>query len=357
MEPVTHFLTGACLGRSGFNRKTAYATLAMVLAAEAADLDILWGIRGPVALLQHHRGITHTFIFAPVVALAVTGFVWLFHRVRKKKPVIPPRWGLIWLFATIAALSHLALDYSNNYGLRPFLPFNAHWYAWSIVFIFDPWMFLALLLALIIPWLLGLVDSEIGVRKQPFRGRASAIAALTFVVIWWGIRNAEHLQALNLVQTGNFTTQPLLRAAAEPNMYSPFRWRVLMETRDYYQIAEVDTLTGQVTTNDYSDLIYKPKPTPAVAVAKQTYLGKVYLDWSKWPLIEDRGPVRAPGASFAPEPNWHTVEFQDLRFGYAPNRGDRLRAPHDPPLSGWVYVGPGGEIEGMFMAGREQPQP
>ena len=35
MEPVTHFLTGACLGRSGFNRKTAYATLAMTLAAEA----------------------------------------------------------------------------------------------------------------------------------------------------------------------------------------------------------------------------------------------------------------------------------------------------------------------------------
>ena len=40
MEPVTHFLTGACIGRAGLNRKTAYATLAAVLAAEAADLDI-----------------------------------------------------------------------------------------------------------------------------------------------------------------------------------------------------------------------------------------------------------------------------------------------------------------------------
>ena len=35
MEPVTHFLTGACLARTGFNRRTAYATLAMTLAAEA----------------------------------------------------------------------------------------------------------------------------------------------------------------------------------------------------------------------------------------------------------------------------------------------------------------------------------
>ena len=33
MEPVTHFLTGAVLARAGFNRRTAYATLAMTLAA------------------------------------------------------------------------------------------------------------------------------------------------------------------------------------------------------------------------------------------------------------------------------------------------------------------------------------
>ena len=68
MEPITHFLTGACIGRAGLNRKTAYATLAAVLAAEAADIDILWGIAGPVEELKHHRGITHTLIAAPVVA-------------------------------------------------------------------------------------------------------------------------------------------------------------------------------------------------------------------------------------------------------------------------------------------------
>ena len=65
MEPVTHFLTGACLGRAGFNRKTAYATLAAVLAAEAADLDVFWGFAGPVEELKHHRGITHTFWAVP----------------------------------------------------------------------------------------------------------------------------------------------------------------------------------------------------------------------------------------------------------------------------------------------------
>src|ERR1700757_45676 len=122
MEPVTHFLTGACLARSGFNRKAAYATLAMTLAAEAPDLDILWAIRGPVAGFQHHRGITHTFLGAPFVALAAT--------------------GLVWLFALIAALSHIFLDWTNNYGVRPFFPFNPHWYSLDIIFIFEPLIFL-----------------------------------------------------------------------------------------------------------------------------------------------------------------------------------------------------------------------
>ena len=130
MEPVTHFLTGACIGRAGLNRRTAYATLAAVLAAEAADLDVLWGLRGPVEELKHHRGITHTFIAAPVVAGVVVGAVWLLHQWRegRRLPKVqaamardpgapiplrlqhqPVQW--IWLYATalIAALSHLLL--------------------------------------------------------------------------------------------------------------------------------------------------------------------------------------------------------------------------------------------------------
>ena len=82
MEPITHFLTGACMGRAGLNRKTAYATLVAVLAAEAADIDVLWSFAGPVEELKHHRGITHTFIAVPVMAAAAVGVVWLIDRWR-----------------------------------------------------------------------------------------------------------------------------------------------------------------------------------------------------------------------------------------------------------------------------------
>jgi len=155
MEPVTHFLTGACIGRAGFNRKTAYATLAAVLAAEAADLDILWDLAGPVEELKHHRGITHTLIAAPVVAGVVVGAVWIVDRLIRWRqrhalthahqphqkiaaPPAPLRWGWLYATALVAALSHLALDWTNNYGVRPFFPFNPRWYAGSIMFIAEP---------------------------------------------------------------------------------------------------------------------------------------------------------------------------------------------------------------------------
>ena len=346
MEPVTHFLTGACLGRAGFNRKAAYATLAMTLAAEAPDLDVFWELRGPVAGFQHHRGITHTFIAAPVIALVTVFVVWLIHRMRKKPPAVPPRWGLLWFFALIAALSHLLLDYTNNYGLRPFFPFNDHWYARSIVFIIDPVILLLLLASFILPWIFGLADREIGVRRTRFRGRGWSIAALICIVLWWSLRNAEHAHAIELVQNGGYVSEPITRIDAEPSIVDPFAWRVIAETKDYYQVIEVHTLHNEVAS-DSAETIYKPEVTPAVAAAKQSYLGRVYLDWSQFPLTTDIGNAPAPSAA-PPQPGWHTVEFQDLRFDQIPGReGSTV-------LSGWVYIGPRNQVEAMYMNGREQ---
>ena len=171
MEPVTHFLTGACIGRAGLNRKTAYATLAAVLASEAADMDVLWSLRGPVEELKHHRGVTHTFVAAPVLAGVAVGLVWLldrwWERRRRRKllaldldpgaPVplkLQPKtihWGWLYATALISSLSHLLLDWTNNYGLRPFFPFNPRWYAGSFVFIAEPVLWALLLTALIVP--------------------------------------------------------------------------------------------------------------------------------------------------------------------------------------------------------------
>jgi inner membrane protein len=382
MEPVTHFLTGACLGRAGFNRKTAYATLAAVLAAEAADLDILWGLGEPVDELKHHRGITHTFWAVPVVAGVVVGAIALLHLWREKRrrraatvsaqrddliqnskvpPAPPPapgaalHWGWLYLTACIAALSHLLLDWTNNYGVRPFFPLNPHWYAGSFMFIVEPILYGLFFLAFVIPWLLGLADREMGARRTQFRGQGWAIFALAGMLVLGCVRWAEHAHALALVANTNVTSVPVQRAAAEPYPVNPFRWHAILETPSFYQTAEVNTWTDSIDSDPQRDLLYKPADTQAVEAAKRTPLGQVYLDWGTWAVVRDVGQEPVPGLDpprLAPNRTWTTVEFNDLRFDY-PFLGSRS-ASATPPLTGWVYIVDGRDDGGEAMDGREQ---
>lgn len=358
MEPVTHFLTGACIGRAGLNRKSAYVTLAAVLAAEAADLDILWGIAGPVEGLKHHRGITHTFIAVPVVAAIVTAFVWLYHSLRSKKAkpsAVPLRWTWVYVAAFIAALSHLFLDWTNNYGLRPFFPFNPKWYSGSFVFIAEPVLWLLLLSAIVMPWLLGLTDSEIGARRTPFRGRGWALFALCGMTVVWIWRYAEHAQANAMLLNTQVTSAPITRLAVEPYWVNPFRWHAIIETPGYYQTAEVNTRSGTIDSEAPRDVIYKPADTPAVEAAKRTLLGQVYLDWGTWALVRDIGQYPIPNSDppqLPPGQTWTTVEFVDLRFAYGFRDTGNTGGPS--ALSGFVYIINGQEDGGQFMNGREQ---
>jgi inner membrane protein len=385
MEPVTHFLAGACIGRAGFNRKTAYATLAAVLAAEAADLDVFWGFAGPVEELKHHRGITHTFWAVPVVAGVVVGGVWLLEHWRKtrrrnaegapssssaavdekdgnaRRPIDLQRvrWGWLYLTACVAALSHLLLDWTNNYGVRPFFPFNPHWYAGSFMFIAEPVVWLLLFLALFMPWVLGLADREIGARKQRFRGRGWAIFALSGMLVLGCWRWAEHAQALAMVSSAPLSAEPALRMAAEPYPVNPFRWHAIVETPNLYRTAEIDTWTGSIESDPLRDVLYKPADTPAVEAAKRTKLGKVYLDWGTWAVVREVGPEPAPGMeppNLPPDRTWTTVEFTDLRFDYSflATRGTMPGTARRAPLGGWVYIVDGHEDAGEAMNGREQ---
>jgi inner membrane protein len=353
MDPLTHFLTGACLGRAGLNRRTAYATLAATLAAEAPDIDIVASFGGPVTGFAHHRGITHTLVGAPFMALAVTLIVYAVHRLRRQPPPTTVRWGWVWLVALLADFSHLALDLTNNYGLRPFYPFNPHWYSLDIVFIIDPLILLFLTLALVLPAIFSLVDREITRKRALYPSRGFALTALVCLVLLWALRNAEHAHALALARQGTLdagplTGEPLLRVAAEPYPLDPFHWHVIAETKYRYESADVRTLTDSIAEDDAPTP--KTPVTPAVAAAKQSHLGRVFLDWSSWPLTVDLGDEPIPGMD-KPQPGWHTVRFTDMRFAYSRfGRGD----DDSPVLAGWVYVDTLGQIETEAMNGRAQ---
>jgi inner membrane protein len=279
----------------------------MTLAAEAPDLDVLGRFRGPVFGFAHHRGFTHSFLGLLIVSGVVVGFMYCIWRIRGRKtkyPDLPPKWGLLFVFAYLAGLSHILLDFTNNYGVRPFWPFSERWYEWDIVFIVDPILLVVLAAGLVLPSLFALVDQEVGVRPARFRGRIAAIAALGVVATVWAVRDFEHRRAVAALAARIYQEQAPLRVGAFPTFGNPFIWRAAVETSDSFALTEVDSAKPEVDPFGHMESLVKPPETPAVQVAKQTYVGRVYLDWAKFPVVEPE----------VVENGEHLVRFCDLRF-------------------------------------------
>lgn len=321
MEPITHFLTGACLGRAGLNRKTALATLTLTLAAEAPDLDVIGGtIRGSAFGFAHHRGFTHSFLGILLDAVVVVGFVYLLWRIRGRKisdSKIPPRWGLLFLYACLAGLSHILLDFTNNYGVRPLWPFSERWYSWDIVFIVEPVMLALLVLGLVVPSLFNLIDKEIGARRRGPRGSVAATLALFGVVLMWGLRDFEHRRAVSALKARTYNGADPLRASAYPKWIDPFHWDGVVETPAFFALASVNTLTPEVDPEGNLEIRYKPEETPVTLAAKNSYIGRVFLDWAQYPITETE--------TVQPPQQGYIVLFQDLRYAGIPRSLGRRR--------------------------------
>lgn len=310
------------MGRAGLNRKTALATLTLTLAAEAPDLDVLGRFGGPAFGFAHHRGFTHSFLGTLICAAFVVGFVYLIWRLRGckiKDPNLPPRWGLLFGYACLAGLSHILLDFTNNYGVRPFWPFSEKWYSWDIVFIVEPVMLALLILGLLVPAIFGLVDREIGIQKRGPRGRLAASLALAGVVLMWGVRDYEHRRAVNALESREYQGVDPLRVSAYPTWINPFHWYGVVETPAFFALAPVNSSAAEVDPEGEMELRYKPEETPVTLAAKRSYLGRVYLDWAQYPITETEELSGAQGG--------YIVHFQDLRFVQVPSavNGDRGR--------------------------------
>jgi inner membrane protein len=310
LEPVTHFLLGANLGRAGLNRKTALATATLTLAAEAPDLDVISRFWGPAFGLNHHRGFTHSFLGVPLVAAVVVGFVYLIWRLRGRKlknPDLPPRWGLLFLFACLAGLSHILLDFTNEYGVRPWWPFSERWISWDIVFIVDPFILIALFLGLTVPSLFKLINEEIGARQKGPPGRVAASITLIVVMGWWGLRSYEHSRAVAALGARSYQSAYPLRVSAYPKILNPLRWRGVIEAPAFFATMDVDSLSPEVDPADAMRIYYKPEETPVTRAAKESYLGQVFLSWAQYPMTQTEKMENDEDVAYL-------VRFRDLRY-------------------------------------------
>jgi len=175
MDNLTHSLVGLVLARVGLNRLGVGATALVIVGANLPDIDVVTAVAGRLKYLEYHRGWTHSFALAPVLALLPLPIWWLSTR---KCSAGLKSFAYAWLAVFAGLLSHLFLDCWNTYGVRILLPFSDDWYRLDWVYIVDLWIWAILLVGALAPLLVRLVDNEIGARRGSGRGGAWVVLLL-----------------------------------------------------------------------------------------------------------------------------------------------------------------------------------
>lgn len=148
MEPLTHTLVGALLAKTRLGTASRLAPISLVIGANLPDIDIVAPLfcAGEAArkacYLVHHRGITHSALGIVVQAVLLGAAIRWIERREVATARVP--WRCHLLPAFFGLLTHLLLDWLNDYGIRPWQPFSQTRWFGDLIFIVDPWLWLLL---------------------------------------------------------------------------------------------------------------------------------------------------------------------------------------------------------------------
>jgi len=366
MDNLTHSLVGLTAAKAGLERFSAYATTVCVISANVADADFLslfFGDRW--TLLQHHRGLTHSLVGTVGIALLVPTVAFLieriFCRIRGSAPRI--RFGGLLLVSSVAATTHPFMDWTNNYGVRPLLPWSERWFYGDLVFIVDPYIWLGLgavafllssdkrwkiygwsvigLIATLVllaasrqpglgtravrialaVWLTGvltIITLRVFRRQRHFAG-GTAKAALALLVLYWSVLGLAHraasAQAIKVANSiAAVRAERVIRMATMPSEASPFRWQSVAETDSaFYKFSVV--LEREHSPADGGDVARFQKPggqeAELISQAEQDRRAQALLGFARFPFATVSSDDCVSQA---------LVQFADLRYT-EPGRG------------------------------------
>ena len=371
MDPFTHSLVGLSAAKAGLGRLSPLATTVCVVAANAPDSDVIVGLTTDRwNYLHHHRGITHSIVGTLALAVLLPSIVYGADRLvtvlRRRRTRIRYR-GLL-VASLIATATHPLMDWTNNYGVRPFLPWSGKWFYGDLVFIVDPYIIMILggaaFLATsdrwpkIIPWLLVagafiVLSFLVGSRLDPNQVRVSVLRivllaaflvfvavrvfglsrgherrivqiALASVVLYWSGLCVAHRAAYSAaMSTSNRVASGMHerfdRVAAMPMLGTPFRWSCVAETdkaiyRFVVNTAPLSFAPDPTIVDGYQahapsgiERYEKPSEREAdlVALASQDRRARILLGFARFPI------ARVDDESCISRT---LVQFADLRY-------------------------------------------
>jgi inner membrane protein len=172
MDNLSHSLAGLaggelihrCLGPENSQELTRLRRRLLLLtcwlSSNFPDLDLVLTplLPAPLGYLLHHRGHTHTFLYAIPQGIGIYLLILALwpsarHLMRNSRHA---HMGVA-LSIVGGLIMHLAMDYLNSYGIHPFHPFDSRWFYGDAVFILEPVFWVAfgvpLIMGLQNPWL------------------------------------------------------------------------------------------------------------------------------------------------------------------------------------------------------------
>jgi inner membrane protein len=156
VDNVTHAFAGALIAeaiaralparedpRSARTRRNALVWI-LVVGSNLPDLDFVYTAvtGGKIGYLLHHRGHTHTVIGALIASLVMLAALAAWTRRRGVRLDRGDRIALA-ISSLLGPLLHIAMDFTNDYGVHPFWPLDDRWFYGDSIFIVEPLLWAA----------------------------------------------------------------------------------------------------------------------------------------------------------------------------------------------------------------------
>jgi inner membrane protein len=219
MDPLTHGLLGLAVGALRRpDRDRAAVLVGCVLAAELPDLDYLWPADNSVLhSLKAHRGLSHSLLAVPIVALIATALTKVVFRRASVFPVF------VWSLPSVL-FAHLLADAWTGWGTRLALPFSDARVTLDWMMVVDPLFTLPLLAGAL--W---------GIRERRLIRRA-VLAGAAISCVYLAARVGIRAELAGRVQAAYPRAESV---HVFPSWLGPSHWRYVAASAEEYAVGRV----------------------------------------------------------------------------------------------------------------------
>ncbi|MEK6816355.1 MAG: metal-dependent hydrolase, partial [Nanoarchaeota archaeon] len=209
-DNLTHTLFALFIGvilipLLNFKGKQRMAYIAVLLAGNAPDIDIIIRAFGAGLYLTNHRVLSHS-VFG-ILALAVILMI-IFSLILRQKD-----YWQYFVLALAGILAHIFLDVITAFGTVVFYPFNHVRYSFSIIPVID--------IFVLIIFIVGLWFLKIHPDDRPNVAKATLFVFFVFLIFKVGL----HAQAVESVGSINYYKD----VNVVPHFLNPFGWRTIVK--------------------------------------------------------------------------------------------------------------------------------